>query len=149
MYKATASGQQFFAREAMHSTKGSRRGFDLLDHGVNPASVLTVEQQRDNLRARLRAVEAEMLKYGKNTVQRAELGQQKQFIQNEIHAIRPKLRGSREVRDYFIDAARKRLPKALYMAIMDDANEMWRKVQKEVGNSVPTAPKWDKPETGA
>lgn len=141
MYKATASGQQFFAREAMHSTKGSRRGFDLLDHGANPASVLSIEEQRDSLRARLRAVESELQKYGKKTDERAELGKQKNLIQNEIHALRPKIKGSREIRDYFIDAARRRLPKAVYMAIMDDANEEWRRVQREIAeHGKPPAP---------
>lgn len=121
MYKATASGQQFFAREAMHSTKGSRRGFDLLDQGVNPASVLTPEQKRASLVARWKAMQEELLKWPKGSSEREELGKQMCFVQNEIHSIRPKLRLGAEARDHFISVAKERLPKALYSAIMDEA----------------------------
>lgn len=126
MYKATQSAQQFFAREAMHSTKGSRRGFDLLNHGENPADFLTPEQRRANLVARSQAVQVELLKWPKKSPERIELGHQLQFINNEIHSMRAKRQGSTEVRDYFIEVARRDLPRATYMRIMAEASQLAR-----------------------
>jgi hypothetical protein len=53
--KATAKAEQFFARSASESTKGSRKGFSLLGGGVDPSSVLTPNQQRLSNKAALTA----------------------------------------------------------------------------------------------
>lgn len=121
MYKATQSSQQFFAREAMHSTKGSRRGFDLLDQGENPVEVLNPEQRRASLVAHWKALQEQLLSFPKKHPKRIELGLQMQVVQAEISAIRPKLRLNPSVKDHFIEVARDLLSNAQYRAIMNEA----------------------------
>ena len=53
MKQATLKASQFLARTGIHSTKGSRRGFVDVETGVNPADLMTIEQQRDNLQRRI------------------------------------------------------------------------------------------------
>ena len=127
MYKKTASADQFFHREAMHSTKGSRRGYDLLGHGVNVLAVLSPAEQRDSLKAQMQTIELQLLSMGPKDPRRSDLGKRKLALQNQMHELRPKLKGGQEVRDHFISVARERLPKALYNAIMDEASARWRR----------------------
>ena len=122
MYKRTMSSQQFFAREAMHSTEGSRRGYSLLDHGENPVGVLTPEEQRDSLIAKIKALETQIIALPKGDPMRRALGQTKFQLQAKVHEIRPKLKGGRTTADHFISVARERLSFALYNAIMTEAS---------------------------
>jgi hypothetical protein len=126
MYKATTLNEQFLTRTSMHSTKGSRRGFDLLNHGDSVLSVLTPEEQRASLVAAAHCLERELLQLPKGDPMRVSLGRQKHVLENRINSIRAKRRGSTHTLDYFIQVARKRLPKALYNAIMDEASELAR-----------------------
>ena len=120
MYKSTASGQQFLAREAMHSTKGSRRGFDLLDHGANPAAVLTPEEQRASMVASVKALRARLDRITDKQA-RATIGQQLHELNTAINALRPKRKNSPDVANFFIAICKERMPKAQYKAFMDEA----------------------------
>jgi hypothetical protein len=53
MIGATAKAEQFFTRSANESTKGSRKGFDLLGGGVNPTSILSLDEKLQNQRKAL------------------------------------------------------------------------------------------------
>lgn len=132
MYKKTASADQFFSREAMHSTKGSRRGYDLLNQGESVLAVLTPEEQRASLVAQLHTIDLQLLSMGPKDLRRKELGRKKHALQNQITELRPKLHGPRETINHFISVARERLPKALYNAIMTEATERARKVREEM-----------------
>jgi len=129
MYKATASGQQFLAREAMHSTKGSRRGFDLLDHGANPASVLSLEEQRASMVASVKAL-TQRLSGITDKQARATIGQQLYELNTAINALRPKMKGSPNVASFFIEVAKERLSKAVYQSLMDEAADRERAARR-------------------
>lgn len=126
MYKATASSQQFFNREAMHSTKGSRKGFDLLDHGESPIDQLTPEQKRQNLVAQWKSLNDKIVLMRKNDPERIIIGRQMQSLQIQINKIRPKMQGTQLVGGYFIEVAKRKLSKAMYQIIMDEASELAR-----------------------
>lgn len=120
MYKRTASSDQFFHREAMHSTKGSRRGYDLLDHGVNAIEELTDEEKRASLVAVWKNLHARICALPKNDPIRKELGMQQLDVQNRINAIRPKLKAP-GAKEHFIDVVRERVTKAQFDAWMNEA----------------------------
>lgn len=131
MYGKTLNSQTFLERSANHSTKGSRRGFELLDHGENALAVLTPEEQRQNLVRRVQQIELLLQSMGKKDLRREVLGKEKQGLQNQIHELRPKLKGDKDVGGHFICVARERLPKALYNAIMDEASDRARKARSQ------------------
>jgi hypothetical protein len=122
MYGKTLNSHTFLQRAANHSTKGSRRGFDLLEHGENAAAVLTPEEQRQNLVRRVQQIELQLQSMGKKDLRRATLGQEKHLIQLQINQLRPKLKGGKEAGDHFVSVARERLPKAVFNAIMNEAS---------------------------
>jgi hypothetical protein len=122
MYQKTLKSQTFMQRVASHSTKGSRRGFGLLDHGESPLSVLKPEDQRENLVRRVQQIDLLLMSMSKKDLRRPALVKEKCSLQNQINEIRPKLKGSKETAGHFISVARERLPKALYQAIMDEAS---------------------------
>lgn len=122
MYKATADAHQFMDRVAMHSTKGSRRGFGLLGHGCNAADVLTPEQVYESIVARLHSLEAEALKWPKNSQMRIGFGLEKKALQDELQLTKLKRKKDRDVNEFFICAAKERLSKAVIMSIFNDAH---------------------------
>lgn len=121
MYGKTVNSRTFQERAANHSTKGSRRGFELLDHGDNVLTVLKPEEFRENLVRRLQQIDALLAPMHKKDLRRQALGQEKFGLQNQINELRPKMKGGKHARHHFISVARERLPKALYNAIMDEA----------------------------
>lgn len=127
MYKATASGQQFFAREAMHSTKGSRRGFDLLEHGCNVLDVLTDEQRRENLVKRVQGIQktiAETPKTLQNAAFRQGLILEQTELNAQIHEIRAKRKGKRDIGEYFITACKARFSKPILNLLWEEAKRL-------------------------
>jgi hypothetical protein len=135
MYSKTVNGHTFLARAANHSTKGSRRGFELLDHGENAAAVLTPEEQRHSLVRRVQQIDLQLQSMGKKDLRRPALGKEKHALQNRINELRPKLKGGKEAGDHFVSVARERLPKALFHAIMNEASRRAAAERSEGGRS--------------
>lgn len=54
MIKGKAAAEQFYSRSGNHSTKGSRKGYDILGGGEDVVSHLTPEQKRNNVVTRLK-----------------------------------------------------------------------------------------------
>jgi hypothetical protein len=125
---ATAKAEQFFTRSANESTKGSRKGFDLLGGGEDPLSVLTTEEQRDSLVARYKGLqkqlEAAKAKGDKALIK--SIGFDIANTSREINGCRPKTRSSPEVGQFFIDICREQMPKLQFHQIMDEASRRWR-----------------------
>lgn len=134
MYGKTLNSQTFMDRSANHSTKGSRRGFELLGHGDNALDVLKPEELRENLVRRKQQIELLILPMRKSDVRRIELCKEKTSIDDHIHALRPKLKGHKEAAGHFISVAKERLPKALYQAIMDEACKRALQYQNDKGD---------------
>lgn len=67
MFKSTSKAEQFYARSGSESTKGSRKGYSLLDEGVNPTAVLSEVELAMNeqiaLKARLSKLNEENAAY--------------------------------------------------------------------------------------
>lgn len=121
MYSATAKSEQLLTRSGSESTKGSRRGFDLLDHGAPVTSVLTIERRRASLVLQLKAIETRMaaLRGGK---ERDALIAQKMNLQAQISEIRSKLKGPKTTPDHFVEICRERMTKAEFKILMHEAS---------------------------
>lgn len=130
MYSATAKAAQFLTRSGSESTKGSRRGFDLLDHGDPVTSVLTMEQRRQNLVLQLKAIETRLgeVKPGR---ERTHLIAQKMDLEVQIREIRAKLKGPKTIPAHFIELCRERMNPLQFKMLMDAANDRARKSEKE------------------
>jgi len=126
MYKATTESLHYFDRAANHSTKGSRRGYELLGAGANVATDLKPEERRASLVARWKQLHDTIQKLPKKHPDRIAIGKEMHDLQNEMRTIRHKLRGDRTVVGHFISVARERLPRAVYNAIMTEANDRAR-----------------------
>lgn len=120
MYKATASSAAFFPRVADHSTKGSRRGYDLLGHGENVLDVMSDEDRRVSLVVRVKAVMDELTRLPKKHPRRVALGQEQAELQAAIRAIRPASKAP-GAPYHFVDVCRERLPKGQFEALMSEA----------------------------
>lgn len=89
---------------------------------------LTPEQQRDSLVAKLKGIQAQMLKHPPKSEWRIALGQVKLELQNQINAIRPKLKANKlkDVHHRFIEVAKESLNPIVYRKIMDEATRRAR-----------------------
>ena len=83
---------------------------------------LTLEERRDSLKAKLRAIDAEIVCTPKG-IHRDELGVIKHDIQEQMHALRPKLRTNQSLPNHFIEVAKERLTKFQYRQIMEEASK--------------------------
>jgi hypothetical protein len=145
MSKAQAKAEQFFTRSASHSTKGSRKGFDLLDHGVNPAAVLNADELAQNhksaLVSRLTCLNAEL------AVLNAEVRKQAQFKKQPffdalkrrdavkaahadilaqivaLNAARQRTTVAGRIERHFVDLCRETMTRAHFNILMDQARE--------------------------
>jgi len=96
----------------------------LADIGAPDFQALTPEEQRDSLVAKLKGVEAQLLKHAPKSEWRLALGQVKLDLQAQISAIRPKLKARRgqDVANRFVEVARERMTKPAFNAFMSEAS---------------------------
>lgn len=133
MYGKTADQTAFRERTASHSTKGSRRGFDLLDQGENAAAVLTRDQQRSVLVQRVHWISAQMQGLKPRDPQRVALGQMMLRTQLEISELRPKIKGPQNIEGFFVDVCRERLSAFQFKTLMNEAHKL---AEKMLGNTI-------------
>ena len=112
--------QQFMAREASFSTRGSRGGANLL--GWEEAEELKPEQERDCLVAKKKSVADELLKYPKKSEERKRLGMLAHDLDDKIRAIRPKSR-AKGIEHYIIDVLKEDMTEFQFNKIMRKARE--------------------------
>lgn len=90
-------------------------------------------EKRANLVAAKNALHKTILTLSKIDPRRSEIGQQMHLLDEEIHAIRPKIKGPKDVPFYFIEVARERLPKPQFTIWMHEASI--RALREEEGKS--------------
>lgn len=126
MYGKTASSEQLHTRSGSHATKGSAKGFSLLGGGESPLAVMTPEDERESLKAKL-AVLKEKIKLTQGDQRRA-IGQEIQEIEKAISQIRKawKSEDAASLPHLFMDACRDLLSKHQFKVLMDEANRRQR-----------------------
>jgi hypothetical protein len=127
MLKSQSNSEQFQTRSGNHSTKGSRKGFDLLGGGEDPTKVLTIEERRDSLKLRMLSIEYLMGSTADKGL-RKKLGAEKFELQQQMSALRVKRKSEKpeSIPGAFIDICRERMSKHQFRCIMDEANEIVR-----------------------
>lgn len=93
-------------RSANYSTHGSRTGRNLL--GWEEDEIMTPEQERDCLVARIKQIDNELTSLPKKDLKRKDLGKLKFEIQAAITAIRPKMK-CKGIEAYVMDVLRDEL----------------------------------------
>jgi hypothetical protein len=96
---------------------------------------MTPEQTRQCLVDRLKQVEKEILSTT-DKARKKELGLLKFDLQTQASAIRPKLRGSRALEHFIIEAAKERMTPALWNLILNEAIRA-HKAAIETGDAEP------------
>lgn len=128
MYKATAKAEQFQARIANESTKGSRKGF--AEGGENPLAVLDPEDRRNSLVAVLKGldIEKQAAKKAGNAARVKNIGLRMFEVTEEIRAMRKARRSENatEIPMLFMDICRESMTKPQFSAIMLEANRRQR-----------------------
>lgn len=146
MIGATAKSEQFHTRSGSESTKGSRKGFGLLDEGVNAASVLSEHDalcnQRKAIAAQIDKLNREMGRLNGLVRREARFKQPSFFLalserdkvkselttlHEQAQAIREKIGHTRPdssiVERHFTDAAKEFLTPAQFRLIMNEAHK--------------------------
>ena len=90
--------------------------------GIKDFEELSPAEQRENLVRVRKQLDIQLAAEPKKSERRKEIGLQMQEINRAINELRPKMKGGREVRDHFIDAARSLLTRHQYQMIMDEAS---------------------------
>lgn len=132
----TAKHEQFITRTGNHSTKGSAKGFSLLNDGENPVDVLSSEEQRESLVKKYQKL-LEVRNASTDKDERKRLALEIQELMKEFTAIRKKRKSenAKDIRNIFMDVCRERLTKAMFKILMDEANNRQREALKEEGEA--------------
>jgi hypothetical protein len=127
MSKALTHETHYRERTGSHSTKGSKRGVNLLNWDADREEEMRAQQERDALRARAKQIneffctpEAKRL----TKAQRAVLAQEYNDLCSGINAIRPKMQSltrGRGVQYYLLDVLKERLPKLTFQSAYEEA----------------------------
>lgn len=88
---------------------------------------LPAEEKRACLVAHKKYLSEEIAKFPKNSEQRRCLGQLIFQTNESIHAIRPKLNSGRELMNFFVDVAKRRLTQAEFKIWMNEAIDLHQK----------------------
>lgn len=91
--------------------------------------ILTPEQERQNLVAKLHAMEKKILELPKGKI-RSDLGKQKFELQQQILAIRPKLKGPKGVDGCFVELCREQLPAWQFKRLISEASKMAKSIEQ-------------------
>ena len=128
-----ATKARFMQRKSEYSTRASRRGVNLL--GWDEDEHLSPQQEREALVAALHAIERQLTAMPRKSPERKALGVQKSKLQEQISAIRPKLKGPIGLESYFLEVCKEVLSKATYSRIMDKACALARAgAEQEISN---------------
>lgn len=122
MYKIASSNLQHAARSFSRIAPANPEEFEIAP-----------EAERDSIKSRMKQVECELLELSKRDPRRVELGLLKFELQNAMRAIRPKLRGPRNLPGAFMEVAREMLPRHTFQMIQEAASvRLGAKPLKEV-----------------
>lgn len=128
MFQKTAKADQFHTRSGNESTKGSRKGFSLLGGGVNPASVLSLDEQRESLKAKVEGLLETKEKMQKQKIDTKEIVLEINALYVEIGNIRRAIKSvdSASIPHIFVQLCREHMTKAEFKRYLDMANEHQR-----------------------
>jgi hypothetical protein len=116
----------------------------LADIGAPEFQALTLEQQRDSLVAKVKAINAQLAKYPDESDWRTAIIQVKREVEAQINAIRPQLRGERlkNLDARIVEVVKERLTPFLFRQIV---NEAVSRVKAAESSSDPTSASQEKP----
>lgn len=109
---------QFMKREASFSTRGSRRGGNLLGWEVDEK--LNNEEKRDCLVQHVKQLQEQVKLYPKGSEERKALGQKLKEVNDQINQIRP-ARKTPGIEKYVIDVLRDRCSRVEFNRIFNEA----------------------------
>ncbi len=93
---------------------------------------LTKEQERQNLVAIIKSVEAKLVACQRGTPQRKELASQKTDLMRQITELRPKMKGPKNIEGFFVKVCQERMTKAQFNIFMVAAANMARDLIQSV-----------------
>lgn len=94
---------------------------------------LTIEEKRDSLVAHYKWLNSEIIKAPKNSELRKQLSARYKETSEAISKLRAKQKGSRELPNFFIDAAKDMLSVGQFKLIMKEAFRLHEEFQKNKG----------------
>ena len=129
MSKARTDAFHYLDRTAMHSTKGSRRGFLDNSGGENPARRLTPEQQRENAIKRVKNIEDALRTMPRERPEHRKLRAEKRRLELFAHGLRPK-QTFPNLQSYFMEAAQELLQESMFRLVLERAKERCKRARE-------------------